>query len=131
LFKQAVVATSPAAPVFRCIPRSHCKDGEASFSECTTLESITKHISDLKETDWHVLKGKGMIQTHKASQSKVVKAPLVGFVVSSKGSLQEEVDLLKVHTDDGFDTNAYKLLKKSNYDFHRPVPLGCFIEAKH
>jgi len=46
--------------------------------------------------------------------------------VSSKGSLQEEVDLLKVRTDDGFDPNAYKLLKKYGYDFNRPVLLGLF-----
>jgi len=67
LFKQAVVATSPAAPIFTYIPKSHRKDGEAPFSECTTLKSVTKPISNLKETDWHVLKGKGILPTHKAS----------------------------------------------------------------
>jgi len=77
-----------------------------------------------------VLKGKGVLPAHKTSQSKVVKTPLAGFVVSSKGSLQEEADLLKVRTEDGFDPNAYKLLKKSGYDFHKPVPLGCPIEAR-
>jgi len=77
-----------------------------------------------------VLKGKGVLPTHKASQNKVVRAPLVGFVMSSKGSLQEEVDLPMVHTEDGFDPNAYKLLKKSGYDFNRPVSLGYVIEAK-
>jgi len=51
LFKQAVVATSPAASVFRYIPKSRRKDGKAPFSECTTLESVTKPISKLKETD--------------------------------------------------------------------------------
>jgi len=50
--------------------------------------------------------------------------------MSSKGLLQEEVDLPKVSTEDGFDPNAYKLLRKSGYDFNRPVPLGCVIEAK-
>ena len=77
-----------------------------------------------------MLKDKGVLPTHKASQSKVTRAPLTGFVMSSKGSLQEEVDLPKVRTEDGFDPNAYKLLKKSDYDFNRPVPLGCVIEAK-
>ena len=92
LFTQAVVATRPAASVFRYILKSCRKDGEAPFSECTTLDSVTKPISKLKETDWHVLKGKGMLPTHKASQSKVVRAPLADFLVSSKGSLHEEVD---------------------------------------
>jgi len=87
LFKQAVVATSPALPVFGYIPKSHHKDGEAPFSECTTLESVNKPINKLNETDWHVLRGKGVLPTHKASQSKVVRAPLMSFVMSSKGSL--------------------------------------------
>jgi len=130
LFKQATVATSTAALEFRYIPKSRHKDSEAPFSECTTLESVTKPISKLKETDWHVLKGKGVLLIHKASQSKLVRAPLVSFVISSKGSPQEEVDLPKVCTEDGFDPNAYKLLKKSGYDFNMPVPLGCVIEAQ-
>ena len=113
LFKQAVVTTSPTAPVFRYIPKSRRKDGEAPFRECTTLKSVTKPISKLKETDWHVLKGKGVLPAHKASQSKVDRSNLAGFVVSSKGSLQEEADLPKVRTEDGFDPNAHKLLRKS------------------
>jgi len=35
-----------------------------------------------------------------------------------------------VRIEDGFDPNAYKLLKKSSYDFNRPVPLRCVIETK-
>jgi len=77
-----------------------------------------------------VLKGKGVLPTHKPNQSNVVRAPLTGFIVSSKGSHQEEVNLLNVCTDDGFDPNAYKLLKKSGYNFNKPVPLGYAIEAK-
>jgi len=77
-----------------------------------------------------VLKGKGVLPTHKASQSKVVKGHLTGFVVSSKGSFQEEVDLSKVRTNDGVDPNVYKLLKKFSFDFNRPVPLRCVIESK-
>jgi len=77
-----------------------------------------------------VLKGKGVLPTHKTSQSKVVRASLERFVMSSKGSLQEEVDLPKVCTEDGFDLNAYQLLKKSGDDFNKLVPLGRVIEAK-
>ena len=67
LFKQAVVATNPAVLVFEYIPKSHRNDGEAPFSECTTLDSVSKLISKLKETNWHVLKGKGVLSTYKAS----------------------------------------------------------------
>ena len=117
-------------PVLRYIPKSHRKDDEAPFSECTAPESITKPIHKIKETDWHVLEGKGVLPTHKATPSKVAKAPLASFVMSSKGSLQEEADLPKVLTEDGFDPKAYKLLKKSGYDFNKPVPLGRLIKAK-
>ena len=77
-----------------------------------------------------MLKGKGVHLIHKASQRKLVRAPLVSFILSSKGSLEEEVDFPKVCTEDGFDPNAYKLLKKFGYDFNIPVRLGCVIEAK-
>jgi len=71
-----------------------------------------------------------VLPTHNASKIKVARAPLFGFVVSSKGSLQEESDLLKVHTDGGFDPIAYKLIKKSDYDFDKLVSLGHVIQAK-
>jgi len=38
--------------------------------------------------------------------------------------------LPKVRTEDGFDLNAYKLMKKSGYDFNNPISLGHVIEAK-
>jgi len=129
LFKQAIVRISPTESVSSYIPKFHRKDGETPFSEFTTLESVTKPISKLKENDRHVLKGKGVLPIHNASQSKLVSGPLTDFIMSSNGSLQEEADLSKVRTEDGFDPNVYKLLKKSGYDFNRPVPLGCVIEA--
>ena len=92
-FKKVVVAINPAASVFIHIPKSHCKNGEALFSKCTTFESTTKHISKFKDTDCRILGDKGVLTTHKASQSRVARAPLSGFVVSCKGSLQEESDL--------------------------------------
>ena len=36
----------------------------------------------------------------------------------------------KVYTDDGFDPNAYKLMKKSGYDFKKPASLGHIVKAK-
>jgi len=86
-FKMVVVATKPEAPVFRYIPKSRRKEGEAPFSKCTTLESATKTISKFKETNYRILGDKGVLPTHNTSKSRVAKAPLSGFIVSSKGSL--------------------------------------------
>jgi len=129
-FRKVVVATNPAATVFRYVPKSGSKDGEAPFSKCTTIESATKPVSKFNVTDCLIIGDKGVLPTHIASQRKVARAPLFGSVISSKGSLQEESDLQKVHTDDGFDPNEYKLMKKSGYDFNKPVSLGHVIEAK-
>ena len=71
-----------------------------------------------------------MLPTHRASQSRIARAPLSGYIVSCKGSLPEDSELPKVRTDDRFDPNAYKLMKKSAYDFDKPVSLGHVIEAK-
>jgi len=39
-------------------------------------------------------------------------------------------DLPKVCTNDGFDPTVYKLMKKSSYDFNKPVSWGHVVEAK-
>jgi len=41
-------------------------------------------------------------------------APFPSFVASSKGLLQEEGGLPKARTSDGFDPDAYKLMKGSS-----------------
>ena len=66
---------SPVTPIFRYIPKSCRKDGEAPFSECTTLKSATKPISKLKETDWHALKGKVYFQLIKMAKAKWLELP--------------------------------------------------------
>jgi len=58
----------------------------------------------------------------------MVATPLLGFIAFSL--VQEESDLLRVQTSDRFDLNAYKLMKKSGYDFSRPAPLGNAIKAR-
>ena len=35
-----------------------------------------------------------------------------------------------MRTNDGFDPDAYKLMKKYGYDFNKPVSLGYVIKAK-
>ena len=86
-FKKVIIATNPAPVVFRYIPKSCCKDSKAPFSKCITLESTTKPISKFKETNCHILGDRGVLTTHKASQSMVPRGPLSSFVISSKGSL--------------------------------------------
>ena len=60
----------------------------------------------------------------------MTKTPCFGVATSSKGLLQEESNLLMVHTSDGFDLNAYKLMKESRYDFSKPSSPGYVIDAK-
>jgi len=43
----------------------------------------------------------------------MTKAPFLGVATSSKGLLQEESNLLTVHTSDGLDPDIYKLMEES------------------
>jgi len=60
----------------------------------------------------------------------MTKAPLPDVVTSSKGLLQEKNNLPVVHTSDGFDPNAYKLMQKSRYDISKSPSLLHVIKAK-
>ena len=67
---------------------------------------------------------------YKACYNKLTKAPLPGFITSSRDLLQEERDLPKVYTSDRFDPNLCKLMKKSSYDFNTPTSIGYVTEVK-
>jgi len=110
--------------------KSHRKDGESPFSECTIPISITKADIKLKDASWHILKENDVLLVHKGNQTKLTKASLLGFIASSRGLLQEESDLSEMRMSDGFDATAYKLMKRSSYDLIRPTSLGHFIKAK-
>ena len=56
--------------------------------------------------------------------------PLCGFVASSRGLLQEEGSLPKARTSDGFDSNGYKLVKRSGYGFSKLPLLESVIEER-
>jgi len=60
----------------------------------------------------------------------MVAAPLPGSIASLNGLLQEEGGQLRARISDGFDLNAYKLMKKSGFDFSIPPLLGSVIEAR-
>jgi len=60
----------------------------------------------------------------------MTKAPLPRVATSSKGFLREESDLLTVHTSDGFDSDAYKLIEESSYHFSKRPSPGHVINAK-
>jgi len=51
-------------------------------------------------------------------------------VTSSRGLLQEECGLPRVRTSDVFKLNAFKLIKKSDYDFNKSPPLGNIIQVR-
>jgi len=61
--------------------------------------------------------------------SKVTKAPFPS-VATSKGLLQEESSMSIVHTSNGFDLDAYKLMDELGYDFSKLPSLGQIIDAK-
>jgi len=50
----------------------------------------------------------------------MTKAPFLGVVTSSKDLLEEESNLLMVHTSDEFDPDTYKLMEESGYNFSKP-----------
>jgi len=63
--------------------------------------------------------------------SKLTKVSLLGFVASSKGSLQEEGSKLsKMRINDECDPTAHKLMKRSSHDFNQPISLGHVIKGK-
>jgi len=51
------------------------------------------------------------------------RACLCGCVTPSKGSLEEESELLNVHINNGFDPNGHNLKKKSSYGFNKLASL--------
>jgi len=71
-----------------------------------------------------------VLSLHKACHNKIAAAPFPGFVASSKRLLQEEGGILKARASDGFDPNAYKLIKRFDYDFSKPPLLRSVIEAR-
>lgn len=121
---------NPAALVLRYIPKSRCKNGESPFAKYTNPKGSTKVERKVDEASWLFLKERGVLSVHRANPSKLAKVSLPGFVVSSKGSLQEQSELSKMRITDGYDPNTHKLMKKSSYDFIQPTSLGHVIEAK-
>jgi len=126
------VATSTgSSPIFlRYILKSRRTDGESLFSECSIPKDTTKVEVKRNEVIWAILIENGVFPVPKACYSKLAKASLLGFVSSSKGLFQEESNLTRVCTGDGFSPNEYKLMGKSNYDFSIPPSLGHVIKTK-
>ena len=60
----------------------------------------------------------------------MTKAPFLGVPTSFKGFLYEESNLPTVHTSDGFDSDAYKLMDESRYNFSKPPSPRHIIDAK-
>ena len=62
--------------------------------------------------------------------SKITKAHFLSVATSSKGLLQEESNLPMVHTSDGFDLDAYKLMEELRYNFNKQPSPGHVIDIK-
>jgi len=62
--------------------------------------------------------------------SKMTKAPLPGVLNSSKGLLQEEGNLLMARTSEGFNPDAFKLMKESGHNFSKSPSPGHVIDTK-
>jgi len=77
-----------------------------------------------------VLEEKGVFPVYKVNQSKFTRAPLPDFIASSKGLLQGENRLPRVHISDGFYPNAYRPTNDLGYDFSKPTSLWHVIGAK-
>jgi len=89
--------------------------------------STTKANVKRNEANWAMLKQNDVHPIHMSTFSKLTKATLHTFIGASKGLFQEEIDLPRVCTSDGFDLNSYKLMKRSGYDFNKPTSLRHII----
>ncbi|KAK9756753.1 hypothetical protein RND81_01G118700 [Saponaria officinalis] len=118
---ERVVPTTPRSmPIFKYVPKSRQKEGEASFAECSQTEgSSSKMIND---ENLHTLKQNATILLSTKNHHRKSKPSLQRFVAASENEGEAS-------TKGRFDPNAYKLLSKSGYDFENPIPMGKVIEA--
>jgi len=110
----------------RYVPKSRRKEGESPFTRVTNGSVEDKATRKANEASMTTLEGNATVPGPKAGQTKLSRPPLIGFVVSSLGS----DNLPNARTKEGFDPNAYKLMKKASYDFQNPTTLGKVVEAK-
>ena len=95
------------------------------------MAAALKHLELFADkVNWAILRENKRLLVYKAHYSKMTKASVQGVVTSSKGLLQEESDLPRVCTSDGFDLNAYMLMEKFGFDFSKPPSLRHVIEAE-
>jgi len=100
------------------------------LTECLVSKSATKTDGECGRINWVILRKNGILPLHKACHSKITATPLLGIIASSRGLFQKEGGLPKARTSDGFDPNAYKLIKRSGYHFSKPPLLGSVIEVR-
>jgi len=106
------------------------KGGQFPFTKCPVPKSHTKTDDNYRGVDWAILKKNSVLPLLKAWHNMMATTPLFGFVTFSTSVLQEEGHLPKARTSDVFYLNAYKMMKRSSYDFNKPPLLGCIIEAR-
>ena len=67
---------------------------------------------------------------HKGNHSKMATTPPASLLLLLEAYSKNKGGLPKMRTSDGLDSNVYKLMKRSNYNFSKPPLLGNIIEAK-
>ncbi|KAK9732869.1 hypothetical protein RND81_04G028600 [Saponaria officinalis] len=113
--------TSRSTPIFKYVPKSRRKEGEAPFREYSPLEGSSSKTM-INDENLQTLKQNAMIPLSTTNHHRKSKPSLQKFVAASEN--EDEAS-----TKGRFDPNAYKLLSKSGYDFEKPIPMGKVIEA--
>ncbi|XP_074293322.1 uncharacterized protein LOC141620315 [Silene latifolia] len=115
-----------AMPIFKYVPKSKCKNGEAPFTEYTPREEASTSTRTINEDNLQTLKEKLIVLVTRTDCLVTSKQPLPGF---TKGLMKEDQAPAEESTKGRFDPNTYKLMSKSGYDFENPTPLGQVIEV--
>ncbi|XP_074277745.1 uncharacterized protein LOC141601368 [Silene latifolia] len=122
-----VTPTMPkATPIFKYVPKSKRKNGEAPFTEYTPREEASTSTRTINEDNLQTLKEKVIVPVTRTDCLVASKQPLPGF---TKALMKEDQAPIEELNKGRFDPNAYKFMSKSGYDFENPTPLGQVIEV--
>ena len=89
------------------------------------MATASKHLELVADkVNWATLRENDVL-----AASKMTKEHFPCVATLSKSLLQEERNLPTVHTSDEFDSDTYKLMEESGYDFSKPPSLGYVIDA--
>ncbi|KAK9732638.1 hypothetical protein RND81_04G012400 [Saponaria officinalis] len=118
---EKVVPTAPrSTPIFKYVPKSRRKEGEAPFPDYSPIEGFSSKM--INDENLQTLKQNATIPLSTTNHHQKRKPSLQGFVAASENKGEAS-------TKGRIDPNAYTLLSKSGYDFENPIPMGKVIEV--